>query len=419
MATPNDPMGTAAPTEGASVPRRSPKGKLVALVALAAVGAIAASAAVIGIKSTPGVASVDSTTVERAISGCMGGTSTEIESCMTERLAPYMSVTGVGPMNDILKSLTNTSVELAGQCHLIGHVAGRLAVGEIGTEKALFEGSPYCDFGYYHGVMQAAIADTDATSAVPLLESLCASSAAREVAGEYSKKQCYHGIGHALGLKFDGSFSKAAPYCDLIKSTSDDKTVCGNGIAMEWNTAVMDAKSGRRAMPEGTPKDPRDMCTKLGFYNVACLEYIAPLTSWIYNAGLLDALKMTAEWCKTNTTGELYIACMHSVGMTLGWGADKVDRQTILDVCLSHPKEPIGIAECIGQTIIAWVPKGYAWELIETRCKEMRPELDKYYPEYDWCAQIAAFHERIGSVAPDADAASAQTAQGNPDRTGP
>ena len=416
MSTPNDPMGSTAPTDGAPVPRRRGKGKLVTLVVLAAVGAIAGSVTLIGIKSTPGAASVDNATVERALSGCMSGSSSEIESCMTERLAPYLSVTGVGPMNDILKSLTNTSVELAAQCHLIGHVAGRLAVVEVGTEEALYEGSPYCDFGYYHGVMQAAITDTDAATAVPLLERLCASSAAREVSGDYSKTQCYHGIGHALGLKFAGSFSKAAPYCDLIKSSPQDRSVCGNGIAMEWNTAVLDARDGRRAMPEGTPKDPREMCTKLGFYNAACLEYIAQLTSRIYNTTLLDSLKMTAEWCKASTTGEMYTACMHSVGMSLGWGGDKVDRRTIIDVCLSHPKEGIGMAECIGQTIIAWVPKGYAWELIETRCTEMRPELDKYNPGYDWCKRIAEFYQEIGSVAPDADAASTQTAPGNPDR---
>ena len=105
---------------------------------------------------------------------------------------------------------------------------------------------------------------------------------------------------------------------------------------------------------------------------------------------------------------------MHGVGMMTGWTLAEATRDQILSTCVNVTGTDAGKAECIIQTINAWVPRGFSHELITQRCQEMTPELKRLSPGKDWCAVTEQFYQtNAATIAPTGQTGSTKPAASN------
>lgn len=126
---------------------------------------------------------------------------------------------------------SDSSVEA--DCHRIAHAIGSAALARYDGDvsRAFAEGSASCNSGYYHGILEHALAGTRTTSGlVRVARRLCAGRLVRRT--QYLAYQCIHGLGHGLMLQSGYDMPFALSICDRLASRWD-RTSCTGGVFME------------------------------------------------------------------------------------------------------------------------------------------------------------------------------------------
>lgn len=113
-------------------------------------------------------------------------------------------------------------------CHRLGHDLG-IAFYERYSSAAEVPGHRWCDWGYYHGILQK-VATLDRSELVPYSERLCD----RLIDSLTSESLCLnaiaHGVGHALAF-VNSSTLDALRECEALQGF--DSTSCAFGVVME------------------------------------------------------------------------------------------------------------------------------------------------------------------------------------------
>ncbi len=126
-----------------------------------------------------------------------------------------------------------TDAEVDAGCHRIVHAVGAavLAREDGDTGAALVDGDSTCWSGFYHGLLERALAPARSTAELgTLITTLCDPS--QQNWPPFTHYQCLHGIGHGLMLRTGYALDASLDLCTRL---SDDwsRQSCDGGVFME------------------------------------------------------------------------------------------------------------------------------------------------------------------------------------------
>lgn len=118
-------------------------------------------------------------------------------------------------------------------CHRIMHTIGSATLArDHGNEgEAFVQGSSYCGSGFYHGILEHALAQVHTANAlIPAARSLCTSPLVHR--DDYLVHQCYHGLGHGLMIHLGYYLPGALRVCAQLRGWFAQSS-CAGGVFME------------------------------------------------------------------------------------------------------------------------------------------------------------------------------------------
>ena len=308
-----------------------PAAKRTATAAAASLaGAVAVGA--LGAVSVPPAQTVAlDRTIEAAETCLQGSNRLQTQRCLAQLYTSMVQQEGVEPALDHLLALTQQSGEAVFHCHEASHAIGRASMRSHDDIVAAFtDGYDVCDFGYYHGIVEAAadhLDDEEFRDAVP---TLCAGLASENT---LFYMQCLHGTGHAAALRANNDLNRGLEFCDELRETdtlADEQREgalngCGTGVTMEWFSTASIAGSDSGAVSPPVSQ-PREVCAEVDErWQPECYEYVGNTLDTSRPAASLREL---ADWCLQTTE---ISACF--VGLTRAAGGVGIDPQIVFDVC--------------------------------------------------------------------------------------
>lgn len=202
------------------------------------------------------------------------------------------------------------------QCHRSAHYLGEYAGETIPVvDDALKVGGNFCQFGYYHGVIEGhARVSENLWDELPYLCLKITQDPESTVYGE-----CIHSLGHAIVTRTKYDIDVGLQRC-LLLPVYREQTSCGTGIFMSWSNELdRRANSGQSLSAEFTQvsKDSRwDMCPVVdSLMAEPCVQFFAETTSMTI-PGLLDYVK----WCETEfpSAPDVIASCYRGIGRVSG-----------------------------------------------------------------------------------------------------
>jgi len=205
-----------------------------------------------------------------------------------------------------LALLATDDTHIAGvhaDCHQISHWIGHagLAYYKNDAGQALSHGAMTCNSGYYHGVLQLALAGLPRSEVVKKSRKLCTAPAVN--ATEFLLYQCVHGLGHGLMIYSGDDLPWSLGTCHKLQ-TGFDRVSCTGGVFMQNLDTTMGVSRYLSA------KNPIYPCTIVAERDkVYCYLMV---TSRI---NTLDGFnwRKTAAWCRRSERGWVQ-TCFESYG---------------------------------------------------------------------------------------------------------
>jgi hypothetical protein len=266
-----------------------------------------------------------------------------------------------------------------GSCHDLSHVTGRAAWAKYGNVAQAFNaGYDVCDFGYFHGIVEAAGAEMTPSEFKSRIPGMCA-----ELLGDYLRySQCAHGAGHGAFYLADGDMEKAMELCSGFPTNDPGVTLgCETGVSMEW-FAVYDASSEKL-----TPKvaDRREACVSVTEqFRSACFDYVF---NGIAAMLVTDAdIQRERDWCIENA-GSSASRCVTSLSRITIAGMQRVPNNVVW-ICDGLDDR----SGCVAHLMLAWVlHTGADVAAFERMCAQL-PAIDR--APTGGCSSVRAQVER-------------------------
>ena len=207
-------------------------------------------------------------------------------------------------------------------CHQISHWIGRagLAYYKHDAGQALSHGAMTCNSGYYHGVLQVALAGLPRDVVVRKARTLCSAPAVNTE--EFLLYQCVHGLGHGLMIYSGNDLPWSLRTCHKLR-TDFDRVSCTGGVFMQNLDTTMGTSRYLRA------KDPLYPCTAVAARDkVYCYLMV---TSRILTLDGYDWRK-TAAWCRKSEPAWV-TTCFESYGRDAS-GTSQYQPGRTIQLCL-------------------------------------------------------------------------------------
>lgn len=160
-----------------------------------------------------------------------GGATFEHFRCFKDFYEKLVKEKGVNfAMEDIKTRYNDPFVK--SQCHQLTHVVGRAAANIYPSVASAFrEGSSFCWSGYYHGITEAIVANSNLDDLLKKIDGVCSEIPGKEKYS-FDYYNCVHGLGHGfMAIKHNELF-ESLKLCDNI-SGSWEKQSCWSGAYME------------------------------------------------------------------------------------------------------------------------------------------------------------------------------------------
>jgi cytochrome c553 len=203
-------------------------------------------------------------------------------------------------------------------CHQISHWVGHAGLlhyhNDAGT--ALSHGAMTCNSGYYHGVLQLALAGLPRDKVVKKAQHLCDAKAVNK--DEFLLYQCVHGLGHGLMIYSGDDLPWSLTTCHKLL-TDFDRVSCTGGVFMQNLDTTMGVS---RYLSSKNPLYP---CTIVAERDkVYCYLMV---TSRILTLDHFNWRK-TAAWCHKSEKGWV-ATCFQSYGRDASGYSRYVPSKTI------------------------------------------------------------------------------------------
>jgi hypothetical protein len=318
--------------------------------------------------------------------------------CLNDLVLSAAPVLGVPSVIDgILKASMEYPEAFLEQCHRAAHYLGEYAGETIPDVDAALElGTPFCQFGYYHGVMEGYARVTP--TLLEELPGLCARVDPDINSTAYA--ECSHAMGHAIVTRTENDVTEGIKYCRRL-ATSAERKACVTGIFMSWSNKLDDAINAKdrdgTPIPEEfliAPIDRRwEQCVLLDVETAqACVHFLAetaPSQPVVGEVAVRQMREFTA-WCEESfaTRPSVALACHGAVGRVSG--ADAVFAPIggwpgVRDFCMSAGYQD-AVDICLTYAYTAGAQ--FDAEIVENACRawDGRPERDAQ------CALIRELH---------------------------
>jgi cytochrome c553 len=207
-------------------------------------------------------------------------------------------------------------------CHQISHWVGHagLAYYKQDAGQALSHGAMTCNSGYYHGVLQLALAGLPRSAVVAKSRKLCTAPAVNT--NEFLLYQCVHGLGHGLMIYSGDDLPWSLQTCHKLQ-TGFDRVSCTGGVFMQNLDTTMGVSKYLSS------KNPLYPCTIVAEKDkVYCYLMV---TSRINTLDRFDWRK-TARWCRRSERGWVE-TCFESYGRDASGASEYQPKRTIA-LCL-------------------------------------------------------------------------------------
>ncbi len=167
----------------------------------------------------------------KQVENCPPGSAYEILACYRGKYRALIKKEGVGAAIADLKSRYGDPM-VRSQCHQLAHVIGREAKYLYpAVAEAFRHGDGFCWSGYYHGVMEAIVADAPPSELPRLLDSFCVEIPGKE-RFSFDYYNCVHGLGHGIMAIHQNELPASLAFCDNL-SGGWERDSCWSGAFME------------------------------------------------------------------------------------------------------------------------------------------------------------------------------------------
>lgn len=275
----------------------------------------------------------------------------DIKRCLDAAYAEKTYEGGVVEALQDLSALVSRVPQARFHCHSAAHAIGRAAYFVEGSvEGAFAAGFDVCDFGFFHGIVEAsafeltneAFASSVAEACLPLLER-----------NELMFMQCKHGLGHAASRRSNGDMVAALGFCDVLRGSPMPERLresalnaCGTGVSMEWFDLAAILPDPSTVL---TPyvSSPREVCFEVPeAWQQDCFEYAG---NTLDSSRPLESLMELASWCSSTPHPS---AC--GVGLARSAAGMALEPRSVLDVCSSIASGQVR-DECFGYFLLTSV----------------------------------------------------------------
>jgi hypothetical protein len=226
--------------------------------------------------------------------------------------------------------------EVAANCHRIVHTIGAAVLaredGDVAT--ALTEGDSTCWSGFYHGLLERALAPARSTGELGrLIRDLC------DPAGKswptFTLYQCLHGIGHGLMLRTGYQRDVSLDLCTRLVDTWSRQS-CDGGVFMEGFSPSLGDKP-----PPWDPAKPLEPCPSVAdVHKLYC--YLQVADNLVRGTGY-DWEKVAAA-CETEADIQWRTYCFQGYGRQAS-GNNYGRPAAVFELCTVAG--PIGESDCV------------------------------------------------------------------------
>lgn len=182
-------------------------------------------------RDLPGMQTVPSA-VENPTTDCTGNTRERFD-CYADFITYHTHTTSIEEGFIKVKELYNARDSFAiAQCHQLTHVIGRAAATQFDTVAESYNyGDTFCWSGYYHGIMEAIIAEMGLEQLAARVNDICTTLPGKDNY-DFNYFNCVHGLGHGLMYVEAHNLFDALASCDTLNGNWEQES-CYGGVYME------------------------------------------------------------------------------------------------------------------------------------------------------------------------------------------
>lgn len=201
-----------------------------------------------------------------AAEDCSGARASDYQ-CVQRRYQDLVHGSGVQAAFTELKGAYETDEFIKTNCHQITHVIGRAAVDLYGDiPESYSQGDNFCWSGYYHGAMEAVVAEIGPDKILDEADEIC-SSVSEEQEQSFYHYNCVHGLGHGFMGVLENELFESLETCDTLGDRWERES-CYGGVFMENIMADINPGNKTRYLTADEPLYP---CTEVGSkYKTQC-----------------------------------------------------------------------------------------------------------------------------------------------------
>jgi hypothetical protein len=166
-----------------------------------------------------------------AAEDCSGARASDYQ-CIQKRYQGLVHGSGVQVAFTELKGAYETNEFVKSNCHQITHVIGRAAVDLYGDiPESYSQGDNFCWSGYYHGAMEAVVAEIGPDKILDEANEICA-SVSEDQEQSFYHYNCVHGLGHGFMGVLENEVFESLETCDTLGDKWERES-CYGGVFME------------------------------------------------------------------------------------------------------------------------------------------------------------------------------------------
>lgn len=297
----------------------------------------------------------------KADGDCSGASSNDY-ACYQARYQNLVKDSGVDAAFAELKDEYEKNGFVKSQCHQLTHVIGRAALNLYGDLPSTYgRGDNFCWSGYYHGAMEAVVANIGADKILEEANTVCADLGEHQKYSFYHYN-CVHGLGHGFMGVLANELFESLQTCDTLKDEWE-KSSCHGGVFMENIMAQNNPSHPSKYLKAEQPLYPcTDVETK---YKIECYKM---QTSYALQTQGYDFAKVF-DLCST-VEDDFRPTCYQSLGRD-------ASGNSVSDV--AKTKETCGLGEdyeARSNCIVGAVKDFIAYYHSDTQAKELCESLD-------------------------------------------
>lgn len=258
-----------------------------------------------------------------------------IDQCLLAELEPLLRGQRFRNALELLKAQVSDDPSLQGWCHAVTHEIGHRAWQARRSIKAAFQlGDPTCWSGFYHGVMESAVAAFPRPSLADRLTTTCGpiDNPKRPSLDFYN---CVHGLGHGILPVRGDDWRTAVVDCQRLTTPWERKT-CAGGVLMQ---KIINAQQPIGHRTDFREDDWHYPCSVIDEeLKETC--YLIQTSHWFFRTSG-NVGRVAEEYRRVEPP--LRQACFRSLGRDIH-GQFRTDELRVLALCRSAEA---GFADCV------------------------------------------------------------------------